>query len=202
MKTVSLVFLICLTTQPFLMAQDYYAQGDFTLSSGEGGHIEKVSSALDGDTLRLSNGQNLKLAGINTPEIHNASILPQEAKQFGMEVWAYRTIGGDAHKEVQRLLVRSQNLIRLESDGEAFDEEGNLRAYVFIPVERLEEGMVPDEKVILTRGESYEIFLNAYLVKLGFAEIRDDDANNSHQALLSKMEEEAKKNKLRLWKDR
>src|SRR3989338_1243547 len=88
MKTISLVFLLWLAAQTFSSAQDYYAQGEFKIAYGPNEQTEKVMRALDGDTLRLSNGQNLKLGGINTPELHDMTKLSPEAKQFGMEVWA------------------------------------------------------------------------------------------------------------------
>lgn len=184
--------------------EDYSAEAKVTLPLGRAGESHEMESYVvervaDGDTFRLPNGQNMKLAEVNAPEVHHAPKLTQEAKRFRKEVWAYRTLGVEAQTLVEKLLSQSQNEIKAESDGEAFDEDGNLLTYVYIPLNRLEAGMIPDGTVILEKGnEQYEIFLNAYLVKLGLAEVVHQEGGK-YQELLRALEGEAKKNKRGLW---
>ncbi|MBI1977170.1 MAG: thermonuclease family protein [Candidatus Omnitrophica bacterium] len=184
--------------------EDYSAEAKVTLPLGRGEQSHEmqpyvVERVADGDTFRLPNGQNLKLAEVNAPEVHHAPKLTQEAKRFRKEVWTYRTWGVEAQTLVGKLLNQSQNEIKAESNGETFDEEGNLLTNVYIPLNRLETGMIPDGTVILEKGnEQYEIFLNAYLVKLGLAEVVDQNGG-THQELLRMLEAEAKKNKRGLW---
>ena len=88
--------------------------------------------------------------------------------------------------------------IQLESDAEDFDEEGNLFAYVFVSVPKLKEGMAPDNEVFFNQENGYLIFLNAYLVKMGLAELVKV-RGGKYQDLLSKLEKEAKTNKRGIW---
>jgi len=158
-----------------------------------------VTRATDGDTLKLAGGLTLKLAAVNAPEIHNTTQLHEEAKRFRKEVWAYRNIGGDAHKVVERFLSRAEGKVRWETGDETFDDHGNLLGYVYIPVDHLEEGVQPDQAVFFARDSGYEIFLNAYLVKMGYAEVASKRPGGTHQNILLKLEEEAKANKLGIW---
>ena len=165
---------------------------------GKDTRIFHVVRAIDGDTFRLSNGQILKLAGINTPELHNMPILTEEAKRFKKDIWAYRNVGGDAHKAVMRFLGMARNEIEVESGMNAFDENGNLLGYVYLSVDKLDAGETPDSTVFFQNGDHYEIFLNAYLVKMGFAEaVGSGDSN--YDAPLLKLQTEAKESKRGLW---
>jgi len=158
-----------------------------------------VMRAVDGDTLKLPNGQNLRLAGVNAPELHNMPKLTQEAKRFKKEIWAYRLVGGDAHKVVGRFLTASKNKVQVEADVETLDEEGNFLGYVFIPVAQLEKGAVPDGVVFFQVENHYEVFLNAYLVKMGLAEVSPDGAGRKYHNLFLKLQKEAQENKKGLW---
>lgn len=57
---------------------------DCSLSKNELKTLEKVtiSRIIDGDSLQLSDGQQLRLIGVNTPEIRPAEPLAQEAKAY------------------------------------------------------------------------------------------------------------------------
>ena len=199
MKKVICRFLIFLVFPSLSFAQDYYAQGEFKIPFGKNHQTETVTRAIDGDTFKLATGQTLKLAAVNAPEIHNTTKLHDEAERFGKEIWAYRNVGGDAHKVVQRFLAMAKNQIRWETGVETFDESGNLLAYVYIPVDHLEEGVQPDETVFFARNGGYEIFLNAYLVNMGFAEVTSKEPNGKYQEVLLKLEQEAKEKKLGIW---
>lgn len=198
-KWISLFLSLLLLVLPVSWAQDFYGQGPFKLSFGQNHRTGTVSRAVDGDTLKLSNGQTLKLASINAPEIHNTTRLHEEAKRFGKEIWAYRNIGGDAHKRVERILTLGNQKVRWETGAESFDESGNLFAYVYVPVDRLEEGVQPDERVFFARTGGYEIFLNAYLVNMGYAEVTSKESSDRYRDVLFELEQEAKDNQLGIW---
>lgn len=194
-----LAVLLPLFVSSVCFAQDFYGQANVKVPIGKNRQTYTVSQVIDGDTFRLSNGQILKLAQVNTPELHNASILHDEAKRFQKDIWAYRNIGGEAHREAQRFLKLSKNQVRWEADSEAFDQDGNLLAYVFVPLERLEEGAVADNVVYFANGAGFEVFLNAYLVKMGLAETVANHDDEEYRELFLKLEEEAKQNKKGLW---
>ncbi len=179
-------------------AQDYSAQAKVTILLGSKGQTYTVDRVVDGDTFQLSNGQNLKLASINAPELHDVTKLPKEAKRFGKEIWAYRTIGGKAHEAMEHFLRLGKYQIQLESGTETFDENGNLVAYVYVPLGQLEEGILPDGVIFLEQGDRHGVFLNAYLVKMGFAEVVGAQ-NEKYHGLLSKLQDEAKANKKGIW---
>ena len=72
-----------------------------------------VSRVMDGDTFKLSNGQTLKLAGVNAPELHDATKLPGEARRFHKEIWAYRNLGVDAQTVSEKMIKAAANEIRI-----------------------------------------------------------------------------------------
>ena len=125
-------------------------------------------------------------------------ILTEEAKRFRKDIWAYRNVGGDAHKTIQRFLGLAKSEIQVESGVNTFDENGNLLGYVYVPVDKLDLGEIPDNVVFFQDGNRYEIFLNAYLVKMGFAEVVSSEDTNYH-ALFSKLQDKAKESRRGLW---
>ena len=183
MKKVVFYLMAFFMVPPFLLAQDVYA----------------TARVIDGDTFKLSNGQKVKLAGINAPEIHDESKLRDESRKFGKDIWLYRTLGGDAMKVAGHILAMGKNQVRLESGTEAFDQNGDLFAYAYVPAEHLEKDMIPDEKVFFKKGGRYEIFLNAYLVKTGSAEVISMPVDTEHQKLFLELQAEAKEAKRGIW---
>ena len=200
MKTVIWKAVLFLLIPSVCLAQDYSVQAKLTVPLGSEDQIYTVSRVIDGDTFRLSNGQNLKLAAINVPEIHDTTKLHQEAQKFGKDVWVYRDIGGDAMKSIQRFLTGAKNKVRVEPEVEPFDADGNLIAYVYVLVDQLEGGILPDNEVFFTEGDRYEIFLNAYLIKMGYAEVILNWPGEEHQELFFKLEKEARENQKGIWK--
>ena len=158
-----------------------------------------VDRVVDGDTFRLSNGQKLKLAGINAPELHDTPKLPQEAKRFKKETWAFRLLGAEAEHIAQRFVKVAQKKIFIETATQTFDEQGNLLGYVYFTLPNLEPGMEADGEVITEQTGSYQIFLNAYLLKLGLAELDPTSLDSKYGDLFSRLEAEAKSSKKELW---
>ena len=103
-----------------------------------------VKQVMDGDTFRLSNGQKLKLAGINVAELHDTPKLPQEARRFNKEVWAFRNLAAEAERIAQNFVKQNKNEILIETATQTFDEQENLLGYVYISVSKPEAGMMAD----------------------------------------------------------
>lgn len=158
-----------------------------------------IQRVMDGDTFRLSNGQKLKLAGINAPELHDTPKLPQEARRFHKEVWAFRSLSDQAERLAQRLVKETNKEIWIESDTQGIDDEGNLLGYVYIPITKLDPEMVVDGEVIMKQDGRYHVLLNAYLLKIGLAELTPSTLDSKYQNLFSRLEAEAKKQKKGLW---
>ncbi len=188
-KIFSLSFILFL----FLSAPLNYAQIPDT-------DAVTIKQVMDGDTFRLSNGQKMKLAGVNAPELHDTPKLPQEAQRFHKEVWAFRALGDKAEEIAKRFMSATSNQMYIESATQTFDDQGNLLAYVHLPVTQLEPGMEVDGEVIMRESDgTFHIFLNAYLLKLGLAELSPSSLDAKYETLFKRLEAEAKQSKKGLW---
>lgn len=94
------------------------------------GYYAAVARVIDGDTIKLINGERVRYIGIDTPELHHpkkpVEYLAKEAKDFNEKL-----VGG--------------KVVRLEFDVEKRDNYGRLLAYVyvddtFVNAELIEEG--------------------------------------------------------------
>src|SRR4030043_1262577 len=78
----------------------------------------KVKRVIDGDTLLLTNGEKVRLIGVDTPETKH----PQKPVQrFGKEAYLFT-----------RTMVEGKE-VRLEFDWQKRDRYGRLLAYVYLP---------------------------------------------------------------------
>lgn len=81
------------------------------------GEIHKVSRVIDGDTIKLVNGERVRYIGINTPETKH----PRKGiEHFGPEAAAFN-----------RKLVEGKE-VHLEFDVQLRDRYGRLLAYVYL----------------------------------------------------------------------
>lgn len=96
----------------------------------EEGYYAAVARVIDGDTIKLINGERVRYIGIDTPELHHpkkpVEYMAEEAKEFNEKL-----VGGE--------------VVRLEFDVERRDKYGRLLAYVyagdtFVNARLLEEG--------------------------------------------------------------
>lgn len=158
-----------------------------------------VNRVMDGDTFRLSNGQKLKLAGVNAPELHDTPKLPQEAKRFQKEIWEFRALGAEAEHIAQSFVKTTNQEVFIETATQTFDEQGNLMGYVYLTLPKLDSGMTVDQEAIAEQNGRYRIFLNAYLLKIGLAELDPSSLDSKYKDLFLRLETEAKKNKKGLW---
>jgi len=94
-----------------------------------------VSYVYDGDTVRLDNGERIRVVGIDAPELGRDGQPPEP----------YAVESRDA---LRALLARSKNHVILQYGNERRDRHGRLLAYLFLPdgtnVQRvlLEQGLV------------------------------------------------------------
>ena len=79
-------------------------------------HVTKV---IDGDTVRLSDGQHLRLIGVDTPELSHKGA---PAQPFSV----------DARDSLRQLLAQHQNTLNLRYDIEHHDHYGRLLAHAFL----------------------------------------------------------------------
>lgn len=137
-----------------------------------------VVKAVDGDTLKLENGERVRLIGIDTPEVHESAKLHRDARRSGKDAAAIKKLGKKSSEFVRGLVEGKR--VRLEFDVEKRDRYGRMLAYVY-----LKDGT----------------FVNAEIVRQGYASPYTFPPNVRHAELLREMFREARENKRGLWKE-
>ncbi|MBW1999262.1 MAG: thermonuclease family protein [Deltaproteobacteria bacterium] len=110
----------------------------------------RVKRVVDGDTLLLTNGDRVRLIGVDTPEVHRSKKLYRDAKRTGRDVETIIALGKKASAFTRSIVDKKE--IRLEYDQANAhirhrDRYGRLLAYVY-----LKDGT----------------FLNAEIIKQGY----------------------------------
>lgn len=136
-----------------------------------------VTRAVDGDTLKLENGERVRLIGIDTPEMHESEKLYRDSQRSGQDIPTIKELGRRAY-EFTRNLVEGKR-VRLEFDVEKHDKYGRLLAYVY-----LKDGT----------------FVNAEIVKEGYASLMTYPPNVRYVDLFQRLYREARENNRGLWK--
>jgi len=136
-----------------------------------------VSRVVDGGTLKLSNGEHVRLIGIDTPESRDNPKLRRDSTRTGQDVKTIIEQGKKATEFTKKLVEGKQ--VRLEYDVQQRDKYGRLLAYVY-----LEDGT----------------FVNAEIMKAGYAQVMTIPPNVKHQDLFLKLQKEAREQRRGLWK--
>lgn len=137
-----------------------------------------VAKAIDGDTLKLSDGERVRLIGVDTPESRYNTKLERDAARSVKDMKAIIGMGKKASNFTKNLV--SGKRVRLEFDVQKHDKYGRLLAYVY-----LEDGT----------------FVNAKIIEEGYAQIMTIPPNVKYAGLFLKLQESARKNNKGLWKD-
>jgi len=137
-----------------------------------------VQRAVDGDTLKLENGERVRLIGIDTPEMHESEKLYRDSQRTGQDTTTIQKLGRRAYEFTKKLVEGKR--VSLEFDVEKYDKYNRLLAYVY-----LKDG---------------GIFVNAEIVKQGYASLMTIPPNVKYADLFSKLYREARENRRGLWK--
>lgn len=137
-----------------------------------------VERAVDGDTLKLETGERVRLIGIDTPEMHDSKKLYKDSQRSGQDVTTIQKLGRRSYEFTKQLVEGKR--VSLEFDVEKYDKYDRLLAYVYLK----------DSKV----------FVNAEIVKEGYASLMTYPPNVKYAALFRKLYQEARENRLGLWK--
>lgn len=135
-----------------------------------------VSRVVDGDTLKLSNGERVRLIGVDTPEVHPSDKLTRDAKRSGMDLAGIQALGKRASDYTKSLVAGKR--VRLEYDVTRRDRHGRLLAYVY-----LDDGT----------------FVNAKIIEDGYGQIMTVQPNVRHVDLFLKLERDARERGRGLW---
>ncbi|MFC1496298.1 thermonuclease family protein [Candidatus Margulisiibacteriota bacterium] len=123
-----------------------------------------VKRVVDGDTIKLTNGEKVRYIGIDTPETKHPK---KPVQYFGKEA-----------SEANKMLVEGKQ-VRLEFDVQKRDRYGRLLAYVYVD----------------------DIFVNAWLVWNGYAQVSTYPPNVKYQEYFLKLQRVARKEKRGLWRE-
>ncbi|MDP3732263.1 MAG: thermonuclease family protein [Candidatus Omnitrophota bacterium] len=137
-----------------------------------------VERAVDGDTLKLESGERVRLIGIDTSEMHESNKLYKDSQRSGEDVTTIQKLGRRAYEFTKKLVEGKR--VSLEFDVERYDKYDRLLAYVY-----LKDGGT---------------FVNAEIVKEGYASLMTIPPNVKYADLFVKLYQEARNNKRGLWK--
>lgn len=136
-----------------------------------------VERVVDGDTLKLSGGQKVRLLGIDTPELHESDKLLRDAARSKKDIAAIKGLGRKA-ADFTKSLVEGKR-VRLEYDVKKRDRYGRTLAYVY-----LEDGT----------------FVNAKIIEEGYAQVMTIPPNVKFADYFLKLERDAREKGKGLWK--
>jgi micrococcal nuclease len=136
-----------------------------------------VERAVDGDTLKLANGQRVRMIGIDTPEVHESAKLYRDSQRSGMDAKTIQQMGKKSMAFTKDLVEGKS--VRLEFDVERQDKYGRLLAYVY-----LADGTM----------------VNAQIIQQGYASLMTIPPNVKHADEFLQLYQNARKQKKGLWK--
>ncbi len=160
-----------------------------------------VSLCIDGETLQLSNGEKIRLIGIDVPASSKNSKLRDDIKNTGKDGSALITAGKEASKFLRKMT--KNKTVLLESDIEEKERSGRRWAYVYLPLDPGLNMEIPEtwyaELDPTSEERRLRVFLNATMIKAGYARAMAVPPNTKHQELFAQLEKEAQDEKRGLW---
>jgi len=136
-----------------------------------------VRRVIDGDTFQLESGERVRLIGIDTPEIHESKKLYRDSQRSGQDAKGIKELGERSYQFTKKLIDGKR--VSLEFDVEKYDKYNRLLAYVYL--------------------KSDGTFVNAEIVKQGYASLMTIPPNVRYADKFSKLYREARENKRGLW---
>jgi len=153
-------------------------QGKFSIPFGRSYNYQDilVTRAVDGDTLKLENGERLRLIGLDTPEIHESGKLSRDSRRTKQDIRTIKEMGRKSYAFTKQLVEGRR--VRLEFDIEKKDRYNRLLCYVY-----LKDGT----------------FVNAEIIRQGYASLMTIPPNVKYADLFLSLYKEARDNKRGLW---
>ena len=145
-------------------------------ASAASGSTAFVERAVDGDTLKLSDGRRVRLIGMDTPELHYSEKLLRDSKRTRKDIKEIQSLGKRAAVFTKQLCEGKS--VRLEFDVRKSDKYGRLLAYVY-----LEDGT----------------FVNAKILEEGYGQVMTIPPDVKYADYFLKLQREARENHRGLW---
>jgi len=171
-----------------------------------------VERVIDGDTLKLTNGERVRLIGIDTPESKPNDKAMRDSKRTGQDIKTITKMGQKATDYIKGLIGYSLPVeVRLDFDVQRKDKYGRLLAYVYSGCYcqwnndespcSMEE--VPDHEYVILKGSKKDNvwcnFVNATMIKAGYATPMTIPPNVKYADLFKELYEEAREQGRGLW---
>ncbi|MBI4974842.1 MAG: thermonuclease family protein [Candidatus Omnitrophica bacterium] len=135
-----------------------------------------VRRVIDGDTIKLSDGQKVRLIGIDTPESYYSDKLLRDSKRSRKDIKTILKLGKRASSFTRELCLGKK--VRLEYDVVKKDRYGRTLAYVY-----LENGT----------------FVNAKILEEGYAQVMTVPPNVKYADYFLRIQGEARDKNKGLW---
>lgn len=135
-----------------------------------------ITRVVDGDTLVLEGGERVRLIGIDTPEMHDSDKLLRDARRTNQDTETIKSLGRQSYAFTKSIAEGKR--CRLEYDVEKKDRYKRTLAYAYL---------------------SDGTFLNAEIVKQGYASLLTIPPNVKYADLFLSLYREARENKRGLW---
>ncbi|MCM8812916.1 MAG: thermonuclease family protein [Candidatus Omnitrophica bacterium] len=158
-----------------------------------------VTGVIDGDTLKLENGERVRLIGIDTPESKKNKKLKKDAARAGAAENDIVALGKEAAKFTTELV--NKKYVRLEFDVQQRDKYERLLAYVYILDQyKGRRPQVPAGYYLTGDKKNPDLFLNATIIGSGYASQMTIPPNVRYAELFRKLYRQAREDNRGLWR--
>jgi len=156
-----------------------------------------VERVIDGDTIKLTNGERVRLIGIDTPESKTNDKAKRDAQRTGQDIETINKMGQEATEFLKMWDLKE---VMLEFDVQKKDKYGRLLAYVYKEELYITYGESPQtpKHIVKRNGKTY-YFLNAYMIEGGYATPMTISPNVKYAELFKALHEKAKEEGVGLW---
>ncbi len=154
-----------------------------TIANAQTYTVERV---IDGDTLKLTNGERVRLIGIDCPESKPNDKAKRDSERTGRDLETINDKGKKATEYVKGL-IKPGDKVKLEFDVQKRDKYGRLLAYVYL---------VDDED----SGDGY-FDLNFTIMNAGYAMPLTIPPNVRYENSFKKLYKKARKEGRGLWRE-
>ncbi len=162
----------------------------------------RVQRVVDGDTLKLSNGESVRLVGVDTEEVHYTNKLYRDAERTHRDIETIRLLGKQASSFTKALVQGKRVALEFEPSNRVRghrDPYERLLAYVYFdppPCDELPDWVAAD----ICELDFYEEgHLNALIIEAGYG-YAYTRFPFSKMETFRKLEKEAQENERGLWR--
>ncbi len=144
-----------------------------TLLWGEPSRALKVMRVVDGDTLLLSNGERVRLVGVDTPEVHPSRKLTRDSQRTGRDEKSIRSMGKQASEFVKKLVENEDVTLQFDHSNAVKghrDRYGRTLAYVYFKPKRYQNPPSWLDKDVYLSDLYRRGFLNAIIIYSGYSQ--------------------------------